>query len=150
MATLFLTPASEFEVPELAEMNAALIADEGSDTRLDDAGLRARFIRFFKEGYTALIIRRDDEVIGYVLDRSDTDDNGSSYIFLRHLYLKPPYRRRGMGREVYHLWEKERACNHTYVSINVWMHNMATVAFWQTLGFHTMTHGMRRHIRDEA
>ena len=78
------------DIPLLAQMNHGLIRDEGSENTMDIPKLAARMEVFLAGKYTALLLLRDADIIGYCLyrnedpERPETASISGSIISCRH------------------------------------------------------------------
>jgi ribosomal protein S18 acetylase RimI-like enzyme len=92
--------------------------------------LRERMRRWLAGEYAAVVFYHGDESVAYALYRENTAE-----VYLRHLFVDPRYRRRGIGREAVailreRMWPRDRR-----LTVEVLVSNEAAVAFWQAVGY---------------
>jgi ribosomal protein S18 acetylase RimI-like enzyme len=121
-------PAAAEDVPLLADLNLHLIRDEGHRNRMTRPELEERLRKLLQGPYRAVLIEVEGVVAGYVLFRRDPD-----HLYLRHLYIRPEFRRRGLGRAAV-AWLRERG-ESPRLRVDVLVRNEAGLAFWRALGF---------------
>jgi GNAT superfamily N-acetyltransferase len=122
--------AAEEDASLLAEMNQALIRDEGHRNKMTLPELRERMSGWLQGEYTAVIFSKELETAGYVLYRKDPD-----WIYLRQLFVKAEMRRKGIGRQAIS-WLKKNAWKDTQtIRIEVLVGNPAGISFWKAVGF---------------
>lgn len=122
--------AAEEDASLLAEMNQALIRDEGHRNKMTLPELRKRMSGWLQGEYTAVIFSKELETAGYVLYRKDPD-----WIYLRQLFVKAEMRRKGIGRQAIS-WLKKNAWKDTQtIRIEVLVGNPAGISFWKAVGF---------------
>src|SRR5579871_3902467 len=85
--------ANATDADALAVMNHALIRDEGHRNRMTIDQLAQRMRGFFPAGYQGLIFEANDPPVGYALFKPEHD-----WVYLRQFYVRPEFRRRGIGR----------------------------------------------------
>ncbi|PIE46309.1 MAG: hypothetical protein CSA44_00460 [Gammaproteobacteria bacterium] len=88
------------DLPLLAEMNLALIVDEGHRNSMDIGQLKERMKVWLKSNYQAHLILNDDSVIGYCLWREYRE-----YTYIRQLFISADFRRQGFAKNAL-LWLK--------------------------------------------
>ena len=81
------------DVALLAQMNRDLIRDEGHRNPMTLAELEERMAGWLQGEYEAVIFAQDGDAAGYALYRRSPE-----YVYLRHFYVRPECRRRGIGR----------------------------------------------------
>jgi ribosomal protein S18 acetylase RimI-like enzyme len=120
-------------------MNQELIRDEGHRNRMTLDELEQRMNGWLASDYRAVIFERDGEATGYVLFRNETD-----YIYLRQFYVRPEFRRQGIGRAAME-WLAANAWNQSArIRIEVLTGNTGGIAFWRALGFRDYALTMER------
>lgn len=91
---------------------------------------------FEKERAEALILEVDQIVIGFALYfHNFSTFLGKAGLYLEDLYIKPDYRHRGYGKQVFKYLAKltlERACGRMEWSVLDW--NTPSIQFYQSLG----------------
>lgn len=131
-----LSIADSRDLPELARMNHALIRDEGSANPMNLAELEARMRAFLAGEYKCAVIRMDESEAGYCLWRPEEEPHGGpAGIYLRQYYIKPEYRRQGLGRSAMKQIFNEYFAGAAFVSLDVLEHNERGRAFWKDYGF---------------
>jgi GNAT superfamily N-acetyltransferase len=114
----------------LAELNYALIHDEGHRNRMSIAELTSRMAEWLAGEYQAVVFEADGRPVGYALFRRDPE-----HIYLRQFFVAPEWRRRGVGRSAMewlrqHAWGEGRR-----VRVDVLVGNSEGIAFWRAVGF---------------
>jgi GNAT superfamily N-acetyltransferase len=122
-------PGKVADAPVLAAMNWHLIQDEGHRNQMTMAELQARMTGWLGGEYEAMLFEEAGQPIGYALYRRDP-----AYVYLRHFYVRPEYRRRGVGRAAIE-WLWQHAWGGRRVRVDVLVGNAAGVAFWRAVGF---------------
>lgn len=91
------------DIPLLAQMNHALIRDEGSENPMDTAQ------GFLAGEYTALLLTRNQDTIGYCLYRPEIPKSleQKGCIYLRQYYILPSYRRQGLDKRAFMMLAEE-------------------------------------------
>ncbi len=114
----------------LAGMNQQLIRDEGHRNRMTLEQLTQRMMGFLTGEYKAVIFEQDDAQTGYALYKREPE-----WVYLRQFFVKPDYRRRGIGREALG-WLRANAWSECpRVRIEVLVGNAGGIAFWHAVGF---------------
>ena len=124
-----LREASEADVPLLARLNRQLIEDERSPNPMSVAQLDSRIRRWLDANYRAIIFERDSETLAYALFRPD-----EAGIYLRQFFVCREHRRRGVGRRAFKLLRENVVPPGQSLSLEVLVHNEASLAFWRSLG----------------
>jgi GNAT superfamily N-acetyltransferase len=122
--------ATAADAPELAELNAALIRDEGHRNTMTLPELEARMLQFLKDGYVAMLFIEDGRTVGYALYDSNADG-----IFLQQFFIVPEGRRKGLGRAAVKWLCANAWQNSERVLLNVLLHNQRGIDFWRAVGF---------------
>jgi ribosomal protein S18 acetylase RimI-like enzyme len=117
------------DAQRLAEMNKALIEDEGHANPMTIPELAERMRGFLVSGYQAWIQEVDGVVAGYCLARKDPDA-----WYIRQLFTERAWRRRGLGRALV-AWLATEIFAGTPLRIEVLCKNPGGIAFWRALGF---------------
>ncbi len=120
----------EFDLENLAEMNHSLISDEGHRNTMSVPQLRERMEAWLGAEYEAQIIIVDGNIIGYCLWRESPE-----YIYIRQLFIKPDFRRKGFGRNAIRWLRKNKWNNNLTVRIEVLIGNEPGIEFWRGMGF---------------
>lgn len=121
--------ATTDDAPALAAMNQALIRDEGHRSPMTLPELEKRMARWLLGGYRGVVFSLEEAVAGYALYRHEPD-----YYYLRQFYVRPEFRRRGLGREAVR-WLAEQVWRDDRVRLEVLVGNAAAIAFWRAVGF---------------
>jgi predicted acetyltransferase len=135
------------DVPELAAMNRMLIEDEDSPNPMSLEQLEARMHRWLSNGeYHAVIIHRNDEIVGYVLYREEPDahDITQVLVHVRQFFIKRAYRRRGIGRTAFEQVVRSHFPPSAVIVLEILATNLQGRAFWERLGFMPYTTLYRR------
>lgn len=142
-----LRNATMADLPQLAEMNLALIRDEGSDNPMGLAELEQRMRGFLAGSYHGLMILAGGNPAGYCLYRPETERDGiKPGIYLRQYYVKPEYRQNGLGRAALEQIMREHFSNAAFVELDVLDCNAVGRAFWSRTGFKPVYHRMKRNL----
>jgi GNAT superfamily N-acetyltransferase len=114
----------------LASMNQELIRDEGHRNRMTLDELTSRMKQFLQSEYEAVLFLVDDCPVGYGLYKYEPE-----WVYLRQFFVKPDFRRRGIGREATKWLREEvwRQCRR--VRLDVLVGNCDGIAFWRAVGF---------------
>ncbi len=133
-----LREATPHDAPELAQMNRMLMEDEGALNPMSVEGLTTRMTEWLETGiYKAVIITRDEAIVGYVLYRTETDatDVTNVNIHVRQFFVKRAYRRRGIGRRAFEQVVATHFPPDATIVLEVLAGNLQGQTFWQRLGF---------------
>ena len=130
-------PATAADLDRLAEMNARLIADEGSRNPMTLVELRERARTWLDDRMVSVTIAtRDDDVIGYVVCRRDVDEYEPSVpvVYIRQFFIERALRGRGLGEAVLRqlLATFPPRCR---VVLDVLASNARAEQFWTKMGF---------------
>jgi ribosomal protein S18 acetylase RimI-like enzyme len=126
------------DAAELADMNRMLIEDEGSDNPMAREALEARMRGWLTSGvYQAVLLRRQGEVVGYVLYRQETNEYNvaQQIVYVRQFFVKRTYRRRGIGRAAFEQVVAQLFPPDAVIILEVLATNLQGRAFWERLGF---------------
>jgi ribosomal protein S18 acetylase RimI-like enzyme len=130
METLRFRPARPDDAVLLAPLNAQLIREEGHRNPMSVSQLEERMRQWLQGLYRAVIFESGAELVGYALYRPEVD-----HVYLRQFYVRPEYRRRGLGREAL-AWLGRYAWSGTpRLRIDVLVGNAGALAFWRAAGF---------------
>jgi GNAT superfamily N-acetyltransferase len=114
----------------LATLNAQLIRDEGHRNKMTPAQLTERMSGWLAGEYQAVIFEVSETILGYALFRSEPE-----YVYLRHLFVCPKFRRQGVGRQAL-AWLWENAWSEAKrLRIDVLWGNTVGQEFWRSVGF---------------
>jgi len=123
-------PASEADLPRLAELNQQLYEAEGNRSRFTLDALEARLRKWLQGEYQCVVFEQDQTLVAYALYRLHAEG-----VFLRHLCVDRQHRRRGIGREAVALLLSEVWPPQVRVTLQVLASNPSGYAFWRALGF---------------
>lgn len=141
-----LRTATLADVPALAVMNRQLILDEGSRNTMTLEQLEERLTRWLEIGRTAVLILRDEEVIGYVLfyylDSEYFPHEDSLYI--RQVFIHANWRRRGIGQIAFERIAEAYFPPDKALILDVLETNPEGKQFWLKLGFTVQSTTLRR------
>jgi GNAT superfamily N-acetyltransferase len=139
--------ATVADASRLAPLNAALIRDEGARNTMTVPELERRMAGWLAADYRGVVIGwRDDPASGYVLYRVDDPE----LVYVRHLYVKPEHRRRGLARAALAwLWMNAWA-DAPLVRLAVLTGNAGARAFWLAQGFRDYAVTMEREAPPAA
>lgn len=143
---IVLRSATLEDVSILAAMNQQLIMDENSKNTMTGSQLERRMEAWLSSNRQAVIIKRGSEIIGYMLYHHNTDEYFpyKNSIYVRHFFILPSYRRRGIGQGVFNQIASEYFPKGHALMLDVLETNPEGKAFWQKLGFDVYTITMRR------
>lgn len=126
-------------MPFLAEMNRALIREEGSRNPMTLAELEERMRRWIAEGWRVVVIELDDEEepVGYALcqERRDEYFPERPEIYVRHLFIAPQHRSRSVGTGAFGQLAEHFFPPGARVVLEVLETNPRGRQFWERLGF---------------
>ena len=132
-----LRKATINDISALAEMNKQLIEDERSRNPLSVNQLQLRMQSWLDGNWSAIMICKNDELIGYLLyqHRPDEFHTDQHNIYVRQFFVQRTYRRRGIGREAF-----EQICEQFFpansrVVLDVLSTNPEALHFWEDIGF---------------
>ncbi len=132
------------DVKLLAAMNRELIHDEGSENPMSPEQLEERMKGFLLTEYKAVLILLGNEIAGYCLYRMDNQKGETSFdIYVRQYYIKPVFRRKGLGKRAFSMLLESTFRNAAYVKLDVLISNPGGKAFWAKIGFETYCHSLR-------
>lgn len=123
------------DIPILAQMNQALIRDEGSENPMDLSQLNERMRGFLAGEYRALILLCWDAVMGYCLYKPENMRDGRYDIYVRQYYILPEYRRQGLGRRAFRILADNEFQTARHIELDVLESNAAGRSFWESAGF---------------
>lgn len=142
-----LRAVSPVDLPMLAEMNQALIRDEGSDNAMGLAELEQRMKGFLAGNYLGVIILVDGKPAGYCLFRPEEPRNGGKAgVYLRQFFIRKEYRQHGLGRAALERVIDECFADAAFVELDVLNCNAVGRAFWARTGFIPLYHRMKRDL----
>lgn len=141
-----LRTATIDDVAMLAEMNQQLIIDEGSLNAMSLDELTARMHTWLSADREAVLVIRNDDVIGYLLYRLLEDEYFPyrSSLYVRQYFIKPSYRRRGIGQIAFERITQDYFPSGYAVMLDVLENNPESKAFWHKLGFEVYNTTLRR------
>ncbi len=114
----------------LAEMNLALIVDDGHRNSMDIGQLKERMKIWLKSDYQAHLILNDNIVIGYCLWREYRE-----YTYIRQLFINADFRRQGFAKNAL-LWLKNTVWDKALpLRMEVLTDNHNAINFWRAIGF---------------
>jgi ribosomal protein S18 acetylase RimI-like enzyme len=137
MVTIELRRATLDDAPLLATLNRQLIEDERSRNPMSDAELEARMRGWLAADWTAVLIVREEAVVGYALyqERHDPYFPARRTIYLRQLFVGRDQRGRGVGRAAIATLLREWFPADATVELDVLETNPAGQRFWRSVGF---------------
>lgn len=137
------------DVPLLAQMNQQLIIDESSRNNMTPEQLETRLRGWLANDRRAVLIvdaDADDAIMGYLLYRV-LDDEYYPYrqsIYVRQYFIKPTYRRRGIGQIAFEAIAREYFPAGSALMLDVLESNPEAKQFWLKMGFEIYRTTMRR------
>jgi len=137
MRNMRLVPSDKSDHTELSTMYLALRSDEQMDDILTDEQVSERMLDFISDTkFNALKIVDDTKTVGYVLVELNREP-----LYLKHLYVKPEFRRKGFG--VFAIHQLLELLQKSEIDIEAMIWNENAVNFYKKLGFKVRTVGMR-------
>lgn len=130
MSITWRTATVPADVSLLAAWNHQLIRDEGHRNPMTVPELARRMQDWLEVEYQAVIFSDAAQAVGYALYRPDADT-----IHLRHFFIRPEFRRCGLGRAAFERLRREIWPPGVRLTVNVLCHNAPGVAFWRAVGF---------------
>ena len=144
---IFLRPANQEDVRELAILNKRLVEDQGSRNPFTQSEYESRFNDWLRSSEWNVDVFTDPAAatLGYAVHRVQRDYYypEEQVVYLRQFYIDRPIRRRGIGSVAYQLLAKERFGGRE-VSIDVLATNPDGQAFWGHLGFEPYFTSMKK------
>ena len=122
--------ANAKDVPWLAKRNQELILDEGSRNKMSIIELEQRMSNFLGNEYKSVIMSFNNNDVGYILYRQDTD-----HLYIRQLFIIRNMRRRYFGRKFIEWLKKNAWKDCKIISTEVLIHNRVGIDFWKAVGF---------------
>jgi len=114
----------------LARFNQALIRDEGHRNRMTLPELEERMRGWLGGEYEAVIFSEGGCDLGYALYRRDPE-----WTYLRQFYVRPEYRRKGVGRTAMRWLFENRWKGAPRLRVEALVGNAPALAFWRAVGF---------------
>lgn len=135
--SLELRKATINDIGTLAEMNQQLIEDEHSRNTMNVNQLLLRMQTWLDGDWSAVIIYKNDDLIGYLLYQQREDDYypDQRVIYVRQFFVQRAYRRRGIGRQAFEQIVSQYFPSNAKVMLNVLATNSEALRFWEDLGF---------------
>ena len=132
-----LRAATSTDVPVLATMNRQLIREEGSRNPMTPAELAARMREFLRTGWSADLIMRGPDVVGYLLYQVRRDEYvpARTEVYVRQFFVQPEYRRRGIGSSAFEKAAQTRFPAGATLALEALQTNPEAQRFWESLGF---------------
>ena len=118
------------DTPLLAQLNQQLIRDEGHRNQMTLLELQDRMTRWLQGEYHAVLFELDGQPVGYALFRQDPE-----YVYLRQFFVKPEFRRQGIGRATIEWLHQNVWGNAPRIRLEVLVGNHGGIAFWRSVGF---------------
>lgn len=143
---IHLRAATLDDIPILAEMNQQLITDEGSPNEMSLEELKHRIFGWLSGDCDAVIVERRGDIVGYMLFWRHPDEfyPYKDSIYIRQFFIKPSYRRRGIGQIAFNLIVAQFFDSESALTLDVLESNPEGKAFWTKLGFAVYHTTMRR------
>ena len=122
--------AVECDVPWLVKMNRQLIRDEGHRNKMSISELEKRMSDFLHTEYEAVIVRSNQNDIGYALYRRDPE-----WLYLKQIFVVEPMRRKGIGLSLTKLLKNHPGKDYKRIRTDVLVNNPIGIHFWKAVGF---------------
>lgn len=86
-----------------------------------------------------IILEYESETAGYALTaRSFSQEAGGTVVWIEEIYIREPYRSKGLGREFFHYIEKERDPDTVRIRLEVEEENERASALYRQLGYEVL------------
>ncbi|MEI6222843.1 MAG: GNAT family N-acetyltransferase [bacterium] len=117
-------------------MNQQLIKDQQSRNPMTLSELEERMKRWLQGDWCAIIIQQENNPIGYLLYREETDDYfpEKKIIYIKQFFINTEKRNLGIGKSVFKKLQHEIFKN-TEFMIDVLSINEEATNFWKSIGF---------------
>lgn len=147
-----LRKATINDISALAEMNKQLIEDERSRNPLSVNQLQLRMQSWLDGSWSAIMIFKNDDLIGYLLYQHRTDEyyHDQHNIFVRQFFVQRTYRRRGIGREAFEQICQQFFPSNARVVLDVLASNPEALHFWEDIGFSPYATTLHRFVPSSA
>ena len=122
--------ASEEDITLLAELSHQLIQDERAPNPMSVPELADRMRTWLRGDYQAVIFELSAKPVAYALFRPSEEN-----LYLRQFFVSRGHRRQGIGRRAIQLFREQVVSPGQALSLEVFVHNEAGIAFWRALGF---------------
>lgn len=122
--------AAESDVPWPAKMNRQLIENEGHRNKMSLSELEERMSDFLRNEYEAVIVRSNQNDIGYALYR-----RYPKWLYLRQIIIIEKMRRKGIGRNFIEWLKNNPWKNSKRIRTDVLVNNPIGIDFWKAVGF---------------
>lgn len=132
-------------------MNRELIADEHSPNTMSDDQLEARMRDWLAGTWKAVLFIDETTIIGYTLFQERVDEIRVDLpnVYVRQFFIKPEYRRRGIGQATFDQLVSAWFPAGATISLDVLETNPGSQHFWERLGFRTYRTTLRRTPYEE-
>jgi GNAT superfamily N-acetyltransferase len=114
----------------LAQMNQALILDEGHRNRMSPDELEIRMRDWLAGEYEAVLFEIGAEEVGYALYRREPE-----HVYLRQFFIAHAYRRQGIGRAALAWLRANCWPDALRIRLDVLVGNAKGQSFWRSVGF---------------
>lgn len=135
------------DVPALARMNAELVEDQGSSSRVPIDELEERFRVWIRTGeYYIDMFDESGSTFGYAVYqvRGDYYFPAQRVVYLRHFFIERRYRGQGWGTVAFETLTAQRFPKEHAVALDVVSTNPIGQLFWEKLGFKPYFTEMKR------
>ena len=122
--------ANDTDITLLAEWNHQLIQDEGHRNQMTVPQLCNRMQDWLSVDYTAVVFTKDKDPVAYALYRENENE-----IYLRQLFVKRGYRRKGIGRRAVQILREDIWPQSKRLTVDVLSKNTSGIAFWRSVGY---------------
>lgn len=127
---LAIASATTADIPQLAELNRRLMADEAHPYPLSIEALHERMARWVAGEYRVLLFRHGGQVCGYAVWRVEEEG-----VHVRHFFICRDQRRRGIGRAAFARMRREVFPTDQPIHLDAAVWNTDAIGFWRALGF---------------
>ena len=134
-----ILPATQSDIPLLAQMNHHLVEDMDAQNGSIDR-YTARFHSWIGGGHWQVdLFDHDNSVVGYAVyqRRQDHFDRSLGVTFIRHFFIARNVRRSGLGTLAFNTLLETRFNRATTVTLDILPSTPDAHGFWQSLGFET-------------
>jgi GNAT superfamily N-acetyltransferase len=143
--TITVRAATAADSQLLAEMNSQLTRDEGSRNPMDVPQLATRMEKWLSTEWQAVLFEHEHSTIGYSVFQIAADyyDPSIPEVHLRHFFIVPERRRRGLGRKALQLLIESAFPSAAHIYLDVLATNPRGKQFWESMGFQPYSLAMR-------
>lgn len=130
-------PATENDLPLLAQMNKRLIEDQGSRNPMSLEQLQARLQNWLHSDWHIDFFEDTNTLVGYVVYHVHPDEffPEQTEVYVRQFFIERGQRGQGRGTQIFKLLRSTRFPSHQRITLEVLASNPKGYHFWQQCGF---------------